>query len=154
MKTTLIIVILLALGVGGYAFVNRDATPTPTDETPSDEGRIRGPEDASISVGQTATIAGVAVTLNKVDDSRCPTGVQCIWAGTVTASVTLALNGETSTRDMTLDAEPVEFKGYFVSLTAALPYPKEGVMTDKKDYMLTFHVAPVIGSDGNIPANI
>lgn len=154
MKTALIIIALILLGAGGYAVVSKDPAPVSVDETPSDDGRIRGPEDRALSVGQTATIAGLSVTLNGVNDSRCPIGVECIWAGEVSASVTLNAGEETSTRDMKLGAEPVEFKGYFISLTSALPHPTEGVSTDESDYMLTFHVAPVIGSDGNIPANI
>lgn len=153
MKTTFIITLVLALGIGGYALMKKDATP-PTDETTVNGGRIRGPEDVSISVAQTTTTGGVTITLTKVGDSRCPADVQCIWEGAVTASVTLSFNGETSAVDMTLGAEPIEFGGYLISLTAAVPYPKEGVEISQKDYLLTFHVAPVVGSDGNIPANI
>ncbi len=150
MKITLIIIILLALGAGGYAISKKDAAPEPVVETPTEDERVRGPEDKAISVGEPTEISGLTVTLNKVTDSRCPTGVQCIWAGEATASVTLAQGAETSTIDMKLDATPVEFGGYLVSLTAALPYPKEGVALTQDDYMLTFRVAPVIESGENI----
>ncbi|MDQ5928076.1 MAG: hypothetical protein QG633_514, partial [Patescibacteria group bacterium] len=147
---TLIIIILLALGAGGYAISKKDAAPEPVVETPTEDERVRAPEDKVISVGEPTEISGLTVTLNKVTDSRCPTGVQCIWAGEATASVTLAQGAETSTIDMKLDAGSVEFAGYNVSLTAALPYPTEGVSVAQDDYMLVFHVAPVIGGGENI----
>lgn len=150
MKTALIIVVLLILGAGGYALTKKNAAPAPVVETPTEDERVRGPEDKSISVGQTAEISGLTVTLNKVTDSRCPTGVQCIWAGEATAPVTLAQGEDTSTLDMKLDAGAVTFEGYLISLTAALPYPKEGTVIAQDDYMLTFHVAPVIESGENI----
>lgn len=157
MKTTLVIIILLVLGVGGYALTKKDTAvpivPTGEISTTTTNG-VRGSEDRALSVGQTETILGLMVTLDTVSDSRCPTGVQCIWAGTVIASVTLAVDGETLTVDMTLNADPVEFEGYLISLTGASPYPKEGDPVDQKDHVLTFHVAPIVGSDGNIPANI
>lgn len=150
MKITLVIIILLALGAGGYAISKKDAAPEPVVETPTEDERVRGPEDKAISVGEPTEISGLSVTLNKVTDSRCPTGVQCIWAGEATASVTLVQGGDTSTIDMKLDAGTVALGGYNISLTAVLPYPKEGVSIDQSDYMLTFHVAPIIESGENI----
>lgn len=154
MKTTIVIIILLIIGIGGYFVTKKDVAPVPVDETPVDTGRVRGPEDRSISVGSPTEISGLTVTVNKVTDSRCPAKVQCVWAGEATASVTLVQGDKTSTVDIKLGAEAAEFEGYLISLTAALPYPQEPGSIAQDDYMLTFHVAPVIGSDGNIPANI
>lgn len=157
MKTSLIIFVLLVLGVGSYGLISKetnDAVPAPTDQTPSDEGRIRAPEDGTLSIGQTAVLAGVSTTLNDVSDSRCPQGVDCVWAGQATAFATLGLNGETAAVELLLGADPVEFAGYLVSVTSILPYPKYDVVTKKTDYRVTFHVASVVGSNGDIPANI
>lgn len=153
MKTTIVIIILLIIGIGGYFVTKKDVAPVPVDETPTGDERVRGPEDKSISVGEPTEISGLTVTLNKVTDSRCPTGVQCIWAGEATASVTLAQGTETTTVDMKLvelHGVPVEFSGYRISLLAVLPYPKEGVALTQDDYMLTFRVTSVIESGENI----
>lgn len=151
MKNTLIALVAIVLIVGVYvAFSQRVEAPT----EPNDTGRIRAPEEAVLSVGQTATLAGVSVTPNKVNDSRCPADVQCVWAGTVTASVLLELNGETQTVDIGLDVEPVEFGGYLVSLVSVEPTRGSGPSLEQDTYRLTIRVAPVVGSDGNIPANI
>jgi len=153
MKTTLIIVALLVIGVGGYALTKKDAVTVPVDETPTEDERVRGPEDKSISVGSPTEISGLTVTVNKVTDSRCPTGVQCVWAGEATASVTLVQGEDTSTIDMKLvelHGVPVEFSGYRISLLAVLPYPKEGVALTQDDYMLTFRVMSAIESGENI----
>ena len=42
-------------------------------------------------IGETVAVSGVQVTPLKVlEDSRCPLGVQCVWAGQVRISATVA----------------------------------------------------------------
>jgi hypothetical protein len=64
------------------------------------------PDGASALVdarlGQTVTVGGPRVTpLAVVEDSRCPAGVQCVWAGRVRLSVRIATGAGTATREMT-----------------------------------------------------
>ena len=64
------------------------------------------PDGASALVyarlGQTVTVGGPQVTpLTVLEDSRCPQGVQCVWAGRVRLSVRIATGAGTATRAMT-----------------------------------------------------
>ena len=53
-------------------------------------------------LGQTVTVDGPRVTpLAVIEDSRCPAGVQCVWAGRVRLSVRIATGAGTTTREMT-----------------------------------------------------
>jgi hypothetical protein len=47
-------------------------------------------QEVTLSEGQTATIQGESLKIKFIDvtnDSRCPTGVTCIWAGEVKCNV-------------------------------------------------------------------
>lgn len=85
-----------------------------------------------VKVGETAFINGVRLTLNKiVSDSRCPAGVQCIWAGSVVASVSLKSDTDAETRNIESGKPPVGFDSFLISLVDVKP-----------GYVLTFKVAP------------
>ncbi|MBK1897474.1 hypothetical protein [Chryseobacterium paridis] len=72
------------------------------------------------------------VTFNKIsEDSRCPEGVNCIWAGVAVANVTVM---GTTTRPVTLTlattdnegrnySTSAEFNGYTISLKEVTPFP-------------------------------
>lgn len=68
---------------------------------------------------------------NIAEDSRCPEGVNCIWAGVAVANVLVM---GTTTRPVTLTlatidnqernySKSAEFNGYTISLTDVTPYP-------------------------------
>lgn len=45
------------------------------------------PRDGFLRLGQASTLSGIAIKpLSVTEDSRCPEGVECIWAGTVKVS--------------------------------------------------------------------
>ncbi|MDR2238539.1 MAG: hypothetical protein LBE92_20615 [Chryseobacterium sp.] len=66
------------------------------------------------------------------EDSRCPEGVNCIWAGAAVAQVEAML---TTSRPMTLNLatldhpgknyhQSADFNGYIITLEEVTPYPK------------------------------
>ncbi|PWN70629.1 hypothetical protein C1631_011775 [Chryseobacterium phosphatilyticum] len=66
------------------------------------------------------------------EDSRCPEGVNCIWAGVAVAQIQVM---GTATRPMTLELasmdhparnyhQSADFNGYTISLQEVTPYPK------------------------------
>lgn len=90
------------------------------------------------------------VLVKVIDDSRCPEGTQCIWAGEVTVEVaayedkklieqrifTLNFNKDNMDTvkhwfEKNLSAEKTVIKEINV-----LPYPKEGVPMQSKDYKI------------------
>ncbi|SEF48068.1 hypothetical protein SAMN05421847_0100 [Halpernia humi] len=73
-----------------------------------------------------------------ISDSRCPTGVNCIWSGAATASVEIMT---TTSRPMLIELSTVNLDGknlvktqdifgYTITLEQVLPYPNQ---KDKKE---------------------
>lgn len=134
-----------------------EAPTIPVDETPTttDDGRVRAPEDITLKVGGIGDAAGLSLTFNSVvSDSRCPVDVQCVWAGTVSANVTLESESEKTTLDIAMNESAVIFAGYAISIVSVLPATKSDTPIESSDYRITFHVAPVLGSTGSIPVSI
>ena len=62
------------------------------------------PEDGltRAAMGQTVAVGGPKVTpLTVLEDSRCPAGVQCVWAGRVRISARVDLGRGSETRELT-----------------------------------------------------
>lgn len=83
-----------------------------------------------------------------VSDSRCPEGVTCVWAGEVTVAVSL-YKGKKLMQDEIITLSPMHRKETFdwfakympadkrkIKSITVLPYPKQGVKTNPKDYYL------------------
>lgn len=92
---------------------------------------------------------GVQLVLKAIsNDSRCPEGVTCIWAGEVTAVVSVYKNSkliEDSTLVFSMKNEEVNKKWLASYLSEkqkriksirVLPYPKEGSKINPKEYYL------------------
>jgi len=78
-------------------------------------------------------------------DSRCPTGVVCVWQGD--AAVTIGLtagSGPTHPHVLHTTLEPtfVDFAGARVTLVEVVPWPVEGQPADPDDYVVTLRVEP------------
>ena len=112
-----------------------------------------------LKVGQEVRIreAGIKVRVNGVvEDSRCPTGVQCIWAGNGKVSVKLSkAGGESVSVELNTSAGPQSstYQGYEVRLLSLDPYPKDGVKISKDDYVATLEVCKNCGDAGGSKTN-
>jgi len=91
-------------------------------------------------IGQKITVNGVGITpLSLVSDSRCPSDVECIWAGTVTIKAKLEKGG--NTQEVVLDlGKPVTFANQEVTLSSVSPEIKQTVGIKITDYIFTFFV--------------
>ena len=122
-----------------FLFIAASALTPPEDAALGQEFEVR--------VGQRVTIEGerLRVTFDHVaEDSRCPEGVNCIWAGN--AKVVLKLGkGRRRVSTMTLntgvDPRQADYRGYEVKLVKLDPYPKEGKQISGKDYVATLVVS-------------
>lgn len=88
------------------------------------------------------------VLVKVIDDSRCPEGVQCIWAGEVTIEVAAYENKKIVEQvQFTVNTKSKEeivswFKKHSPSQTnelkgiSILPYPKNGVSLKPEDYFI------------------
>lgn len=92
---------------------------------------------------------GIQLVLNEViNDSRCPEGVSCIWAGEVTAIVsvykdsnvveetTMVLSLKSAEDNKKWFASYLSSKQKNIKSIAVVPYPKKGVRINSKDYYI------------------
>jgi hypothetical protein len=86
-----------------------------------------------------AKIEGLQITFEGVtEDSRCPTGVQCVWAGDAAATFTLQ-KPPAAALQRTLHTNgrferQTDCEGFVVRLEDIKPYPKQGVTIAPDDY--------------------
>lgn len=102
-----------------------------------------------LKAGQTASIGpdNLLVTFNGIiADSRCPSGVECIWAGQAVASFDVAEGSSIQHLNVTKGTEvgSVDFtsqnKNYTLRLLAVEPYPTAGSKISLSDYNVTISV--------------
>ncbi len=100
----------------------------------------------ALKVGQSALIrpGGMKITFESVlEDSRCPEGVNCIWAGNARITVGLSgAGGRPTPLELNTDVEPRQqsYLDYEVKLMGLSPRPKEGRSVDKNSYTVTLLV--------------
>lgn len=105
----------------------------------------KGPEKpfrdsmVALALGGHSRIFGLDISpIRIVEDSRCPTGVQCIQAGTVRLLV--RIEDRSGTREATLTlGEPVALaQGGWLALAAVCPYPSHPQRIPPDSYRFTF----------------
>jgi hypothetical protein len=91
-------------------------------------------------LGQKVSGLDVALTpLEVTGDSRCPTDVQCIWAGTVNVRTMIESGMGESTMVFEL-GKPITTEAEEITLTEVRPAPKTGVKIQDGDYRFQFEV--------------
>jgi hypothetical protein len=104
----------------------------PVDAAPEPPPAIGTP--FTLARGETTTLDGIEIGFAAVlEDSRCPTGVTCVWEGRASINLSLTRAGQTggvnleipggTGRDDTERHRPVEALGYRFTLLALDPYP-------------------------------
>lgn len=84
--------------------------------------------EVAVALGARATVDGLAVAFDAVpEDSRCPTGVDCVWEGRATVRVTI--NDQPATLEVVDPAHRpdagVRVGSRLVFAVALTPYPSE-----------------------------
>ena len=96
-----------------------------------------------LAVGQEARIQGtqVSVRFNSVgEDSRCPSDVQCVWAGNAVVRLSFSSSEGASTEaslNTTLDPKTIAYGGYIFRLLDLKPAPKSGTRIPAAEYVAT-----------------
>ena len=102
-----------------------------------------------MSVGQEAQVQGTPLTIRFLgisEDSRCPSDVQCVWAGDAVARLVITAQGTVGTEaslHTTLEPKSAAFAGYTVRLTAVKPVPRSGTTIPPTGYVVTLEVRPL-----------
>lgn len=98
-----------------------------------------------LRVGRSATVAGEGLTVSfeaVPSDSRCPTGVQCVWAGNAVVQVVLSKDGKAFGAELNTNLDPtsVDYLNYNVRLVSLAPYPSANNPIPQSQYRATFVV--------------
>jgi hypothetical protein len=100
---------------------------------------------------ETARLSSLEVTpIRLIEDSRCPTGVVCIQAGTVRVEARVADGRGARTQILALGV-PIALSGGWAKLIRVCPYPVHNSPIRTNDYlfgvaMTTLDVPPAAGS--------
>ncbi|HEY6814918.1 MAG TPA: hypothetical protein VI168_05205 [Croceibacterium sp.] len=82
---------------------------------------------ARAGLDQRVYVDGPWVTpLTVIEDSRCPTGVQCVWAGRTRVTVRIDLGSRSEIRELSSD-EPLQVADGTLSLVEVQPAPSTDV---------------------------
>lgn len=116
-------------------------TCAPIDEQ-SPRNTILPYGDVVLTMGQLAKFKGISIMpIGIVEDSRCPTDVQCIQAGTVRVKIEVVSGMGTSTSVVTL-GQTFTTEAENIVLTAVAPEQNSKTQITMGDYRLTFNVVP------------
>ena len=89
-------------------------------------------------MGETVAVGGPRVTpLALIEDSRCPQGVQCVWAGRVRIRATISTLTIKLTRDLTL-GEPFPVADGTLTLADVRPMRAKDAAIASADYRFGF----------------
>jgi hypothetical protein len=135
----LVDVFALLIGIAALTLSSVSANQNPT----------RVGEEFSVKVGQQAKLDGADLALKFVgvtQDSRCPSNVNCVWAGNAEVSLevvhgkcTSLLTLNTHTKSPASDEEKVG--GFRIKLVKLAPYPHTERKISPSDYIATFLVS-------------
>ena len=88
-KTLIALAVIPMLFLGAGCVPKSAPVPTPQPEPQAVVQELGA--TVALKLGQTATFKdGLKVALDKINDSRCPSGVQCIWAGELSPVLTVS----------------------------------------------------------------
>jgi len=99
--------------------------------------------------GQTFRPPGAPFTArfdSVTSDSRCPLGVQCIWAGDGATGLSLVWDvgpASACTLHTTLAPKIITAGGYYIQLIELDPYPRYGYPTNPAAYIAVLQSGPI-----------
>ena len=100
-----------------------------------------------VTFGKSVKPSGTEVTVSfdaLVEDSRCPTGANCIWAGdaavVISVSTPGASSGKYTLHSSSQFVHEVEHDGNRVTLLEVAPYPVAGAVHKPQEYVITLSI--------------
>ncbi len=104
------------------------------------------PKILKLRLHEQKNIAGTKLTvkfLEMVEDSRCPKGVNCVWAGNAKISIEISKNGKSAKTfelNSNLDPQTIMFEGCKFRLIALDPYPANNIRIDRNGYIAAIEI--------------
>ena len=98
---------------------------------------------ARARIGETIAVSGHQITpLQMLEDSRCPQGVVCVWAGQVRISATIRTDAGSEMRELTLN-QPIEVTGGQLTMVEVYPDPRKDRTVYPEEYRFGFKLTGV-----------
>lgn len=109
--------------------------------------QVSAGQDFQLTAGQSGRVNDTPITVmfrSVGADSRCPSDVQCVWAGD--AVINLGLTSTTTASQevgihTTLDPRFADYAGYRVKVVGLAPVPKSGSTIPGPTYVVTLRVS-------------
>ncbi len=104
------------------------------------------PEKFTLRPGQQKVVHKSRIAIKFIavtEESRCPEGVNCIWAGVAKLKIKVRKNGKTAEFELDTNQldKPANFAGYEIRLLSLSPYPKSGSTIGADAYRATFTIS-------------
>jgi hypothetical protein len=128
-----------------FLFSNISCFYTPTGPAFTELGK-----EFDLQYGRKAVIGNenLHITFKDVlEDSRCPIGYRCFWAGNGAVLLKIEKNKSdilTDTVNTTLEPQSLYYHNYNIILKNLKPYPVAGSLIKKNDYVVTLLVEKTI----------
>ena len=95
-----------------------------------------------LRVGEEAAVVGTELRIRfdgVRQDSRCPTGVQCVWSGDAEAALRITTPAGPTDLVLHTNVDPriANASGHLIRLEALRPHPAEGTRIPAGDYVVT-----------------
>lgn len=149
LKNILIISLLFLVVATGY-FVFGDYFNGNIENANENLIDVKLDENFNLKIGQTAVLGKEKIKIKLADvsnDSRCPSGVQCFWAGQAIVVVNAEdSQGNSQNIELTFGAgmngsNIKNIGGYSIKLVNVEPSPRIGEKIEKTDYTASFIVS-------------
>ena len=127
---TIILIFILGLGMAGSLFAQD-----------SQQVVLRDGQEKNI-IGTKYTVKFVSV----LEDSRCPTGAVCVWAGNVKIKIQIGKKGgaaEGFELNTNLKPQTIEYKGFQIKITSLSPRPGENVKATASKHSAIFEITRI-----------
>lgn len=112
-----------------------------------ESAEAQGTARATLRPGQTKSLYSGKLKIKFVEvmeDSRCPTGVNCIWAGNAKVKVIITgyrVGSKTVELNTNGGQKGDQIEGYAINLETVTPYPKANKPIKKSSYRVEFSVS-------------
>ena len=94
-------------------------------------------QEFDLKYGESIQIQNESLTLkfeNVADDSRCPTGASCVWAGN--AKIILRVAQIDTSLNSALNPNEINYNSFNIKLLSVSPYPTIGQQIKLEDYII------------------
>ena len=130
---------LLILSLFAATFLHCDTTSSGNNNSSTITASVDNEFELKFSNTARLDSAGITITFADVsEDSRCPSGVECVWSGN--AEILLNVNDNSRSLNTHTPPRQVSVGDYSIQLILLTPYPQEGSSIEKEDYTVTLLV--------------